>query len=87
MELSPMREFRRVNGIYFCSYWRKVYTVLAVEGIWLTVKWLDGTNRIARHCTQWNPRDMVILNGRCYSERASYTELTFVLRESDLETR
>ena len=52
------------GGRYFCSYWRKEYTVLFIDWTtnrdsWLmTVKWEDG--RISRHCTAWDKKDQII---------------------------
>ena len=38
-----------VGQNYHNVYWRKDYKVLAVDGLWVTIEWEDGTQ--ATHCT------------------------------------
>lgn len=48
---------QRVGGKYLCGYWRKTYTVLAIEligqgSVEFTILWDDG--RIKSHMTGWD---------------------------------
>jgi len=49
---------RRVGGTYYCGYWRKAYTVQAIEvDAWrwrITVRWQDGST--TTHSTRWDYR-------------------------------
>lgn len=48
---------RHVGGKYLCGYWRKTYTVLAIEligqsSVEFTILWDDG--RVKSHMTSWD---------------------------------
>jgi hypothetical protein len=45
---------RRVGGRYLSGYWRREYTVLAINGCAITVKQTDG--EIVTHYTAWDSR-------------------------------
>ena len=47
---------RRVGGTYLSGYWRTTYTVLAIDGSWLTVQDIDGhtPGSVRTHCTAWD---------------------------------
>lgn len=51
---------QQVGGRYFCAYWRKEYTVTALDPDgFISIKWEDG--RTGRHLTPWDHgRDRVI---------------------------
>lgn len=51
---------QQVGGRYFCAYWRKEYTVTALDPDgFISIKWEDGTT--GRHLTPWDHgRDRVI---------------------------
>lgn len=44
---------RRIGGRYHNKYWNKQYTVTAINGMYLTCDWDDGTT--TTHCTAWEP--------------------------------
>lgn len=67
MTRARPKDPRQVGGRYWCAYWRKEYTVDAIERdrdsgsqtTWLDVTWEDG--RKGRHCTAWDhQRDKVV---------------------------
>lgn len=65
------RDPRVVGGRYYCGYWRYDYTVLAIDGVWITER-MDSPMRsnlgdpsqvgtVKRHCTAWDARNDRVL--------------------------
>lgn len=55
---------RVVGGMYRSAYWRKNYTVTAIDiaddAAWsMTVQWEDG--RVTTHCTAWHQKRDTVL--------------------------
>lgn len=50
---------RKVGGWYYCGYWQQAYEVLAIDGLWVTIRWRDG--RESTNLTPFDPtRDFVL---------------------------